>query len=194
MKITEENIVNDSKTEYEKALKCANDGYLFTVILTAVLIVIGIAVAVLYRVSIGLCIGIASVLVYMGLTKNILYKTLGIYYRSGSGALTVTELYGKGRTEVFVPEKLLWMPVREIDSLAFKHESSASIQTLHLPCSLSVIGKDILEGCDSLCTVYFEGSEAEFAEIESATDFSAYTLVFAKSSTVSEQTESEADA
>ena len=192
-----EQSVSDVKTEQElaeinfrKSLKAVSDLYLYTVIISAAVVVAGLVYAVISKVSIGLIIAILGVLIYTALTSNILYKKLGISYRSTSGALTVTQLYGQHRKEIWIPERLLWINVTEIGDRAFAHASSAKIHTVHLPATLKAIGENIFEGCEELKTVYFAGSREEWEQIESSTDFSAYELIFA-AETAEEQADSE---
>ncbi len=169
--------------QFLKDLRYTSDSYLYSIILSGVTAAGGIGIAVLYNVTIGICVAFISVLMYIAFTKNSLYKGLGIAYTSYSGELTVTELYGKKREEVFIPSYLLYLDVSAIGDFAFKHASSAKIHTVHLPSTLKEIGKDIFEGCNALRTVYFEGSEEEFLKIDSKTDFSKYEMIFCDSST-----------
>ena len=164
---------------YRGSLKSVNDSYLFIVILSVAVIALGLVCAVVSKVFIGLLIAILGVLFYTAMTSNVLYRRLGISYRSTSGALTVTQLYGQKREEIWIPERLLWINVTEIGDKAFNHASSGDIKAVHLPSTLKVIGENIFEGCPALRTVYFDGSEEEWGRIESATDFSAYVIVFA---------------
>ncbi len=168
--------------QFLKDLQYTSDSYLYSVILSGVTAAGGIGIAILYDVTIGLCAALASVIMYIAFTKNTLYNGLGIAYTSASGELTITELYGKKREEVFIPSSLMYMDVCAIGDRAFKHASSAKIHTVHLPATLKVIGKDIFKGCTALTTVYFEGSEKEFLKIDSKTDFSGYEIIFFDSS------------
>ncbi len=178
-KQNEEQKVKLSPAEkFLKDLGYTNDSYLYSVILSGVTAAGGIGIAVLYNVTIGIFVAIAAVLMYMAFTKNTLYNSLGIAYTSESGKLTVTELYGKKREEVFIPSRLLYIDVYAIGDEAFDHASSAGIRTVHIPATVKVIGKDIFKRCDLLTTVYFQGSEEEFAAIDSETDFSCYEMIF----------------
>lgn len=163
---------------FRASLKEVNNIYLYTVILSGAIVAAGIAYAVAARVFIGLAIAIVGVLLYTALTANLLYRKLGISYRSTSGALTVTQLYGQKRNEIWIPERLLWINVTEIGDRAFNHASSSEITTVHLPATLKVIGENIFEGCPELKTVCFDGSREEWEQIKKATDFSAYELIF----------------
>lgn len=159
-------------------LKQVGTLYLYTVIISALIVACGLICAIIYKVFIGLLIGILGVLFYTVLTSNILYKRLGISYRSTSGALTVTQLYGQDRSEIWIPERLLWITVTEIGDKAFDHASSSQINTVHLPATLKAVGKDIFAGCTELRTVCFDGSREQWKQIESLTDFSPYEIIF----------------
>lgn len=167
-----------AEENFRKVLKTVNSLYLYAVIISSAVVLAGLVYAVMIKVSVGLVIAISGVLLYTALTSTILYRQLGISYRSTSGALTVTQLYGQGRDEIWIPERLLWVNVTEIGDRAFKHKSSAGIRTVHLPATLKVVGENIFEGCDELKTVCFGGNRDDWKQIESSTDFSAYELIF----------------
>ena len=159
-------------------LKATNSAYVYVLIISAVLIGGAIALAVLLNVFAGLAVGIAAVLLYMLLTKRLLEKNLGISYISTPGALTITSVKANGREEIFIPSSVIRTAVTEIGSKAFSSSSSSCIKSVHIPASIVAIGANVFEGCSSLKTVYFEGSESEWEEIESETDLSGYEILF----------------
>ncbi len=166
------------KEKYRKDLKAVSDFYLFTLIICGAIVVGGILLAVGSSVFVGLLVCISAILIYIALTSNLLYKFLGISYKSSTGQLTVTNLYGKGREEIWIPSRLIMLDVTEIGDNAFNHKSSATIVSVYLPSSLKVIGENVFEGCEALSSIYFEGSEAEWEAIEKHTDLSALDIIF----------------
>ncbi len=164
--------------QFVLALKNADISYLYILAISGLLTVGGIFFATVSRVSVGLGVCIGAVLIYMGMTRNMLKKDLGIAYRSTSGSLTVTELFANGREEIFIPSRAILLNVTEIESYAFKHEGAECIKAVHLPATLTCIGKDIFAGCESLTTVYFQGSREQLTAIECGTDLSPYELIF----------------
>ena len=159
-------------------LKAVNSAYVYVLVISGILIGGAIAVAVLLNVFAGLAIGIAAVLLYMLLTKNLLEKNLGISYTSTPGALTITAIKPKEREEIFVPSSVIRITVTELGTKAFSHSASSCIRTVHIPTSIKIIGADVFEGCSSLKTIYFQGSESDLEEIECESDLSKYEIIF----------------
>lgn len=174
----DKNIHLTPKEQYLKSLKAVSDLYLFTLIICGAIVLGGIIFAVMSSVFVGLLVCISAILIYIALTSNLLYKFLGISYKSSTGQLTVTNLYGKGREEIWIPRRLIMLDVTEIGDNAFKHKSSAAIAKVHLPSTLKVIGENVFADCEALTAIYFEGSEAEWEAIEKHTDLSAFDIVF----------------
>ena len=165
---------------HKKELKQANDFYLLALIASGAVMLGGLVYAVAVRVFIGLLVAIAGILIYVSLTSNILYKTLGLAYKTESGKLTVTSVYGRNREAVYIPCRLLFCDVTEIGDRAFAHRSSENIKEVHLPCSLERIGENIFEGCAQIENIYFDGSREQWNKIEKLTCLDAYTVIFSE--------------
>lgn len=178
--------------KFNKTLKKANDSYLFIVIICCGLALSGVVYAVMDSVFVGLLIAIAGIVLYTALTSNLLYKLLGISYRSATKQLTVTALYCKGCEEAFIPARLIWLDVTELGDGALKHKSSEAVRVLHLPATLRMIGEDVFSGCSDLTTLVFDGSVEAWGSIECLTDLSPYEIICNDGTipaTVSEQSE-----
>lgn len=174
----EENaVILTNEQKHLEKVKKANKLYILTLIFCGAAVLGALVWAVLDSVFMGLLLGICAIIIYMALTSNILYRSFGISYKSDTGRLTVTQLYGKGREEVFLPERIIMLTLTEIGDRAFAHKSSAQIRTVHLPATLEVIGKDVFDGCESLRTLCFGGTREAFLKIQSATDLSCYKVV-----------------
>ncbi len=171
-------IQNDNRRIHEEELKKANDFYLYTLIFSGAVVLAGIIYAIAADVFIGLLAAIAGILIYMALTSNILYRILGLSYKTESGRLTVTAVYGRKREEIYLPRRLLLCDVTEIGDKAFDHKSSASIRAVHLPSSIKRLGENVFCGCPELSVIYFDGSREEWEAIESLSDTSAYEIIF----------------
>ena len=165
---------------HKKELKQANDFYLYVLIASGAVILGGLIYAVAVRVFIGLLIAIAGILIYVSLTSNILYKTLGLGYKTEAGKLTVTAVYGRNREAVYIPCRLILCDVTEIGDRAFAHRSSANIKDVYLPCSLEKIGENIFEGCTQIENIYFDGSREQWDKIEKLTCLDSYSVIFSE--------------
>lgn len=182
----DENIVDDSTEQakeytqesFLEALKQTETAYLAIVIISAVLVAAGIAVAVIVKVSYGLIFAMAAVLFYILAVKFMLRAKLGVSYTSVSGALYITKCDGKDRVETWIPRRLLWLDVRSVEDRAFGEEFCKSLQTVHLPSTLTHIGKDIFAGCPMLSRICFEGTKEQWESIDSETDTSGFEIEF----------------
>ena len=160
------------------ALRSIKKGYIWALVITVIITTGAIVCAVHYRVSIGVLLLIFGVAVYLAIIINMLYKKLGIAYRSFRGGMTVTALYGKGREVVYIPDKLIMLTVVEIGARAFTHESSKSIREIHLPKTLLKIGPSAFANLPELTDVYYEGTEEEWNEISRQAPLENVTMHF----------------
>ena len=170
-------IVTDTKG-HEENVRLVNKLYILAVIFCAALALCAVVWAVLDSILVGIILAICSVIIYKALVSNIMYRYLGISYKSLNGSLCITAFYGKNKQEATVPESVIMHTVTEIGDAAFDHKSSALIERIILPASLLKIGKDAFKGCDSLSTVCFCGTPEQWERVEKQTDLSRYTLVF----------------
>lgn len=158
--------------------KAVDDSYLHTLIISGAVILGAIAVAVFYRVSIGIALAVLGVVIYSIAASNTLYNKLGLAYRSSTGKMTVTEAYGRRRSTVFIPERIMMLDVCEISDRAFDHKSSETVSTVYLPATLTRIGKDVFRGCPELREIHYAGSASQWELIESDTDLGDITVIF----------------
>ncbi len=182
---TQQSAENDTETANSKfigALNAVNSSYLTVVIISAAIVAAGVAVAAFLNVAAGLAMAIVAVLFYMYTTKAILSKKLGITYRSTSGRLSVCTLRTRGQAELWIPGRLLWLDVTELESRGFDAEDAKALTAVHLPRTITNIGEYAFEDCSALSDIYYEGSAEEWAEIDCQCDISAFTLHFSDSS------------
>lgn len=169
---------HDTEQEYLKALCELRKGYIWAIVITLAIMAASIATALLYRAYMGLLILALAVIVYLVIAKNLAYSKLGISYRTLHGCLTVTELYGKNRETVYIPEKMMIFTVTEIGTRAFTHESSKSIKSIYIPKSILRIGTSAFARLHSLTDIYYEGSEEQWKEISRLAPLEDVTVHF----------------
>ena len=132
----------------------------------------------MWKVSYGLIGAFVTVVFYLSATSNMLYSRLGYAYKSDRGELTVTEIYGQHREEVYLPERLFFCDVVAIGSEACDHKSSAELKILHLPRTLKRIDADAFMGTPMLEKICFGGSEEEWAEVELLCELDGIEICF----------------
>ena len=175
---TNEQALSPERQDFLNNLQSTNGSYLTTVIISASVVAVGLVLAAFLNIFAGLAVCIAATLYYMLATKLILDKKLGISYRSTSGELSVVSLKARDKQELFIPSRLLWLDVAEIEAHAFKNGGAQSLHTIHLPATLKSIGDGFLDGCDALRTICFEGSREEWEAIEKNTSFDGLEIIF----------------
>ena len=152
--------------------------YRAIIVVSCILAAASIGVAVMWKVSYGLIGAFVTVVFYLSASSNMLYSRLGLAQRSNHGELTVTEVYGQHREEVYLPERLFFCDVVAIGGEACDHKSSAEIKVLHLPRRIKKIEKDALKGATMLERICYGGSEEEWAEVEVLCELDGIEICF----------------
>ena len=152
--------------------------YRAIIVVSCILAAASIGVAVMWKVSYGLIGAFVTVVFYLSATSNMLYSRLGYAYKSDRGELTVTEIYGQHREEVYLPERLFFCDVVAIGNEACDHKSSAELKILHLPRTLKKIDADAFMGTPMLEKICFGGSEEEWAEVELLCELDGIEICF----------------
>ncbi len=163
--------------EYKARLEHFKKYYLLLVLLTALAVCMGIAIAVLVNLLIGVCLSVISACVYVYFSIDEAQKSLGIRFKNINGYVVISRLYDTLGGTAVVPERLIYADVREIGDGALDGEKNTELCELYIPKSVEKIGKDIFAD-GAHVTIKYEGSAEEWENIESRTDFCAHTLCF----------------
>jgi hypothetical protein len=188
----QKNVAVESETESEKVNSARKydqreflEDYAWTeklyraiIVVSCILAAASIGVAVIWKVSYGLIGAFVTVVFYLTASSNMLYSRLGLAQRSNHGELTVTEVYGQKREEVYLPEKLFWNEVTVLGSEACDHKSTAEMKVLHLPRTLKRIDADALKGATMLERICYGGNEEEWAEVEVLCELDGIEICF----------------
>ena len=164
--------------EYAKRLLQFNTFYIQLLLSVGVIIAIGIALAVIYNVVLGVIVALSGVFLYRYLAVDEMSKKLGIRYSSGVGGITVLSCRARYGDVMWIPSRLIWFDVIKIGDKAFASEKNLELKRVFLPKTLKEIGSDIFEGCDALCEIHFEGTREEWEEIAKSSDVSTYKIYF----------------
>ncbi len=172
-KSTERTAIDEYKSRLERFQKY----YLLLVLLTALAVCVGIVIAVLVNLLIGVCLSVISACVYVYFSIDEAQKSLGIRFKNTNGYVVISRLYDTLGGTAVVPNRLIYADVREIGDGALDGEKNALLCELYIPKSVKKIGKDIFADGTHV-TIKYEGSADEWKNIESLTDFCAHTLCF----------------
>lgn len=154
--------------------------FFYSQILTgvAIIVAIGIAVAVLYSVIIGAAVTVSAALFYKFTVDDKLKKLLGLKYKIAVGGLSITYCRPVYKGEIRIPKRLMWYDVIGIEAGALQKSKKHVPSRIFLPRTLTSISPDALEGCNTLKEIYFEGSEAQWQSVKGADKLEGYSLVF----------------
>lgn len=157
-----------------------NSFYLLVVLSAAVALGVGIFVAVTDELLWGVGIFFAAIFIYVYFTTSELHEKLGIWYKTDAGRLLVTKCRARYGDVFYIPSRLIFYDVEELCDKAFFSplDKNKELKAVFLPKTLRRIGTDVFASCESLAEIYFEGSEAEWAKIESATSLEGLTVIF----------------
>ena len=161
---------------YLKRLKRFEDFYLALVVICISLCLGATVVAILLSLPVGILIAIAAAILYAFLSTYRAYSLLGLRFKNIRGTIHVTKLDCISEGSAYVPERLIWADVTHIEDGALASEKNTELSSVYMPRGIEYIGKDIFGENASHVTVFFEGSEKEWDNIEKQTDFSAVTL------------------
>ena len=164
--------------EYARRMLSFSSFYVGFIATVVAIMAIAVAVAVLFNVALGVALALFGVLFYTRILSDNMSKTLGFRYVSIVGGIRITMCRARYGDVMWMPEALMGFEVIAIGDAAFKSPKNSELKKVFLPRTLKVIGKDIFEGCEALEDIYYQGSEEEFAKIESETDMSAYRIIF----------------
>ncbi len=180
----EENIPPKNKKDPEKLfpLRYAkyHSFYLLVVLSAIVALGVGIFVAVSDELLWGVGIFFAGIFIYVYFTSSELHEKLGIWHRTDAGVLLVTKCRARYGDVFYIPSRLLWYDVEELCDNAFLSPANKNkdLYAVFLPRTIRRIGEDVFASCESLSVIYFEGSEEEWAKIESKTSFEGMEIIF----------------
>lgn len=138
-----------------------------------------ITLGVLWNVLVGVSVAVLGAVIYTVYASNESYKKLGVRYSSGVGGIALTKCRAVYGDTLIIPPSLIGLDVISIgDHALCVSDKNKDLIIIYLPATLKAVGENIFESCDSLAEIYFEGSEEEWAKIDSRTDLSAYKIIF----------------
>lgn len=173
-----EEIKNYGAEDFLRDLDLTSKAYLIIVAATGFLALCAIVMGVTAKVSYGVAAAVIVAVAYVGAVDKLLYSHLGLGYKTSSGELTVTAVYGKGRNAAFIPRRLLMVRVTKIGERAFEHKSSCNITAVYLPKTIKTVEKDAFEGAPLLSAIYYEGSREDWERVDKRCSFGGTEVVF----------------
>lgn len=167
-----------AKEKYVSRFNAFSAFYLHLVIAVGLSCAAAIVIAVVFNVILGIALAFFSSAVYMYFTAAELKRQLGISYRNTNGSIIITRIKAVYGDTVYIPTKLLWCDVTEINDRALVPTNGAGFESIYIPKSISRIGKDIFGDTPVDAVIYYEGSADEWKNVYNKTDFSGIEIVF----------------
>ena len=130
----------------------------------AVVLIMGIVVAVLTSALIGMGIFLGGCGVYLYFAKDELKNRLGLGYKRVLDGWAVTPVAEKKTDVLWIPEKLMGLPVTEL--FAEEEKEVPQIREIYLPESIRRLDGGIFEKLPNLKRVYYLGSEEQWNRVE----------------------------
>ncbi len=168
--------MGDMENKFSQRLARFEKYYLWLVIFCGVAVGVGIFVAVMINVLLGIAICMLAAAAYIWFCADGAYKILGLRFKNTDGAVCVTRAISHDGF-CAIPSRLIYADVRGIGDGALKGAKNAELCRIFIPKGIEKIGKDILPA-DTAPAVCFEGTREEWEKIESLTDFEVCELCF----------------
>ena len=167
-------------TTYLAKLNRFKDFYTVLVVICISLCTGATVIAVLLNLPIGILIAIAAAVLYASLSTYRAYSLLGLRFKSIRGTIHLTRIdcASDDTNTAYVPDRFVWAAVTHIEDGALASEKNNNLLFVYVPRGIEYIGKDVFGENTSNVTVFFEGNEAEWASIDTQTDFSAITIMY----------------
>ena len=170
----------DPEKLFPKRLEKVSSFYLFLVVMCTAALGIAVYFAIERDLLIAAVIAVVSVFFYARFAGYTLDDQLGLSYKTASGSMQITRCRARYGDVFYIPAKLFWYDVEAIADNAFfsPKGKNSELHTVYIPKSIKHIGRDVFESCESLSTICFEGTEAEWEKVTKETDLSALETVF----------------
>ncbi len=165
---------------FEERVKKFNSFYLTLVISVGALSAAAILLAVFFKASVGLAVGICGVLLYVLLLSERMKKGLGLWYRRCEDGIACSVIESKKDGdcgERHIPSRLMWLDVTELCPVCGKDRPDVQTEVLHLPCSVKRIDKDALLEMPCLKKIVYHGSAEQWTEVVCSGDMSKIEII-----------------
>ena len=130
----------------------------------ALVLILGIVVAVLVSVSVGMVIFLGGCAIYLYFTRDELKRRLGLGYKRVLDGWAAIPRAEKTTEVLWIPEKLMGLPVTElsVDEAAER----SPLREIYLSENIRRLDEKIFEKLPNLEKVYYLGSEEQWNRVE----------------------------
>ena len=151
--------------------------YQLLVLCMGIVSALAIVVAIVANVLVGLCAAVAVAVLYTYCKRDALIRYLRLQCESSPAGLRITSLSANGEDTIFVPARLMGLPVTALGTSVFANEKNAAVTALYLPASLQALDCKALASLPALETVFFEGSQIAWDTLTHGADLGGIAVV-----------------
>lgn len=152
--------------------------YVLLLSIVGVSVATAIVIALFENVLLGMVLAIFAYAVYALCSKGEARKQLGINASHEKGRITVNKVEACYGEEFVVPQKFEFSIVSKIADRAFDSKKNDGVRVIYLPVSITYIGESIFGEEGPLPEIRFEGTEAQWRNIEIHTGLSDAVIFF----------------
>jgi hypothetical protein len=126
-------------------------------------LLMGIVLAVLVSVVVGAAVFLSGCGIYLYFAKDELKRRMGLGYKRVLDGWAVTPASTKGREMLWIPPKLMGLPVTELFA---PDGDETAVRELYLPTSVLRLEEGALEHLPNLEKIVYLGGEEEWKKVE----------------------------
>ncbi len=152
----------------------------YRLILAAVFVAcaVGVTLAAVYDVIVGMCISICGAIGYSFFASDEIFKRIGIRHKHIQGSAHVTEAAATYGSTLIIPSRLAFADVTQICDGAFDKEENAELACVYIPKSVTRIGNNPFGEHAHPTQIKYEGSQADWKRIEGTESLSELDICF----------------
>lgn len=155
-----------------------SDYYLILLVIVGVSVATAMVIALFENVLLGIALAVLACVVYQVCSKSEAIKQLGISVTHEKGTVTVSKAVASYGEEFVIPRKFEFATVSRIADRAFDSEKNNGVRVIYLPVGITYIGENIFGDKGSLPEIHFEGTEAQWRNVEKHTELSDAVIFF----------------
>ena len=155
-----------------------SDYYLLLLVVVGIAVAAAVVIAILESVLWGIVLAVFAWTVYLICSKAEASKQLGISVTHERGTVTVSRAVACYGEEFVIPRKFEFATVSRIADRAFDNEKNGGVRVIYLPVGITYIGENIFGDETPLLEIHFEGSEAQWQNVEIHTRLSDAVIFF----------------
>ena len=155
-----------------------SDYYILLLTIVGVAVATATVIALFENVLLGMALAILAWAIYVLCSADEAKKQLGICVSHEKGQVVIKKAVSCYGEEFVVPNRFEFATVSKIADKAFDSEKNDGLRVIYLPVSITYIGESVFGEERPLPEIHFEGTEAQWKNVEIHTDLSDAVIFF----------------